>query len=764
MKKLAIVFSLLCGLPLTAQVVLVGHTAVGSADSATVTTPPMNTQGANFIAICGSGSSGNVMPPTDNMGNTYTLLFRQSEDGDSSIGLWYAINPTVAAGHTFTRAGRSPALAVMAFSGVASFPDKFGSSQGLAPVSAAAITPSNDNELIVSCGVKWGGALASYGSGMKIADALPTLGNGHSSYGTASAYKIQTKAASVQPTLGARDGSVGAVVTASAFSKLSPQLLSMPSQVVTEGWVGQKDYSYPMQATGGSGPYTWKITSGSLPAGLSMDASGLITGNPTAVTNSAITFQVTDSASSTVSASLHVAVAASKLTIAGGTCGKVIAGTQYKAFSGCTLAASGGTPPYSFYWNHTSAMSLPEGLTLDVPTGNIGGIVYGQGNYGPRFYVVDSVGSISGTLPKNQLLVTFAISGNNAKNAVQLFPSDSIFHVRVDGLPVDTSQAVTPPFNAAYLSQGITPEYDVINGGIPYLVVPWNQPFVPVKTKNKNNKGSSFTSAPIPPYAAVEGSQNGTGDRHLIIVQEAGGGHPAQLWEMWEARPESDGSWKCENNFHHPNLSSGGPGAYAMITGKDDGGTADAAGLPMTPFITTADEVIGTGTPTAPNGTVTHAQRLAVIHSLAYFVWPGSAFSGTGQHSCTGGYQDPNDMLLQTRPSTGGCRNTGPDGEIYRIKASTPTPPCMANSPQASILFDAWKKYGLILADVASYQSVTLTADARWVGEDLNCLKHIHLSDLEPVDVSGIAVDVMTSYRTKTSGSSEATNGAQKAK
>jgi hypothetical protein len=651
----------------------------------------------------------------------------------------------------------------MAFSGVASFPDKFGSSQGLAPISAAAITPSNKNELIVSCGVKWGGAM-TYASGMKLVDALPTLSNGHGSFGTASAYMVQTKAASVQPTLGTKDGSLGAIVTASAYSKLSPLLLNIPSQVVTEGWVGEKDYSYQVQASGGSGPYTWKITSGSLPVGLSMAANGLITGNPTAVTNATITVEVTDSASKTESASLRVAVAASKLTIAGGTCGKVIAGTQYKTFSGCTLSASGGTPPYSFYWNHTSAMSLPEGLTLDVATGNISGTVYGQGNYGPRFYVVDSVGSISSTVPRSQLLVTFAISGNNAKGNVQLFPPDSIFHARVDGLPVDTSPAVTPPFHVLYLSQGITPEYDVNNGGIPYLVVPWNQPFVPVVTKNKNHSGSSFTSAPIPTYAAVEGSQNSGGDRHLIIVQEAGGGHPAQLWEMWEARPESDGSWKCESNFHHPNLSSSGPGAYAMITGKDDGGTADAAGLPMAPFITTADEVIGTGTPTAPNGTVTHAQRLAIIHTLAYFVWPGSAFSGIGQHSCTGGYQDTNDMLLQTNPSTGGCRITGPDGEIYRIKAGTPTPACMAKSPQASILFDAWKKYGLILADVASYQSVTFTADARWVEEDLKCLKQIHLADLEPVNVSGIAVDPMTSYQTKTSGSSGEANGAQKAK
>lgn len=39
-------------------------------------------------------------------------------------------------------------------------------------------------------------------------------------------------------------------------------------------------YSFQLQATGGSGNYSWKIASGSLPAGLTMSITGLISGTP----------------------------------------------------------------------------------------------------------------------------------------------------------------------------------------------------------------------------------------------------------------------------------------------------------------------------------------------------------------------------------------------------------------------------------------------------------------------------------------------------
>ena len=45
-------------------------------------------------------------------------------------------------------------------------------------------------------------------------------------------------------------------------------------------FVGQPA-SFQMHACCGTGPYTWSISSGALPPGLSMNSSGLITGTPT---------------------------------------------------------------------------------------------------------------------------------------------------------------------------------------------------------------------------------------------------------------------------------------------------------------------------------------------------------------------------------------------------------------------------------------------------------------------------------------------------
>ena len=57
-------------------------------------------------------------------------------------------------------------------------------------------------------------------------------------------------------------------------------------------------YSVQLAATGGVLPYTWSLGSGTvLPAGLTLEASGLITGTPTESGNFAPIIQVVDSAS-----------------------------------------------------------------------------------------------------------------------------------------------------------------------------------------------------------------------------------------------------------------------------------------------------------------------------------------------------------------------------------------------------------------------------------------------------------------------------------
>src|SRR6266849_1637213 len=82
----------------------------------------------------------------------------------------------------------------------------------------------------------------------------------------------------------------------------SPSALSITTTLLAPGQTGQQ-YSSTLAATGGTPSYTWSITSGTLPAGLSlMASSGQITGTPTATGQSSFTVQVKDSAATPATA------------------------------------------------------------------------------------------------------------------------------------------------------------------------------------------------------------------------------------------------------------------------------------------------------------------------------------------------------------------------------------------------------------------------------------------------------------------------------
>jgi hypothetical protein len=61
-------------------------------------------------------------------------------------------------------------------------------------------------------------------------------------------------------------------------------------------------YSATLVASGGTAPYTWSVTTGTLPAGLTLSAAGAISGTPTAAGTSTFTVTVSDSSSPVLTA------------------------------------------------------------------------------------------------------------------------------------------------------------------------------------------------------------------------------------------------------------------------------------------------------------------------------------------------------------------------------------------------------------------------------------------------------------------------------
>jgi hypothetical protein len=102
-------------------------------------------------------------------------------------------------------------------------------------------------------------------------------------------------------------------------------------------------YTNTFAATGGSTPYSWSITSGSVP-GLSLATNGILSGTPTAAGTNIFTVQLADSIGFTTNKQFTIVFVTTAPAIT--TNSPLTNGTIGAAYSQ-SLAASGGTTPYS---------------------------------------------------------------------------------------------------------------------------------------------------------------------------------------------------------------------------------------------------------------------------------------------------------------------------------------------------------------------------------------------------------------------------------
>jgi hypothetical protein len=164
------------------------------------------------------------------------------------------------------------------------------------------------------------------------------------------------------------DTSKSAIVTISITSPPVITTTSLPAG--TEGAA----YNQTVATSGGAGTLTLTVSTGSLPAGLSMDSSGHITGTPTGPNGTAsFTVKATDSSNGGAqSATQNLSILINLPPAPAITTTSLPAGVEGTAYNQTIQATGFGTLAYSI-----SAGTLPAGLSLNGSTGAITGTPLG---------------------------------------------------------------------------------------------------------------------------------------------------------------------------------------------------------------------------------------------------------------------------------------------------------------------------------------------------------------------------------------------------
>ncbi len=148
-------------------------------------------------------------------------------------------------------------------------------------------------------------------------------------------------------------------------------------------------YSQTVSAVGGTAPYTFTVSSGALPNGLTLNATtGVISGTPTAAGTFNFTITATDTNGCPGSRAYSIVIplpGCPVITVNPATLPPGVIGIPYSQ----TVSAVGGTAPYTFT---VSSGALPPGLMLNATTGVISGTPTTAGQFSFTITATDATG------------------------------------------------------------------------------------------------------------------------------------------------------------------------------------------------------------------------------------------------------------------------------------------------------------------------------------------------------------------------------------
>jgi hypothetical protein len=275
-----------------------------------------------------------------------------------------------------------------------------------------------------------------------------------------------------------------------------------------------------------------------------------------------------------------------------------------------------------------------------------------------------------------------------------VFPATSVWNARVDSLPVAADSATI--IASIGVDSGVHPDFGsgLYNGsriGIPYVVVHGAKTpkfRVTFDYADESDKGPY----PIPAGVPIEGApaHADSGDRHALIVDR----DSCKLYELYALRRQgsrwSAGSgaiWNLRSNALRPSTWT----------------SADAAGLPILPGLVRFDG-------DASTGRIDHALRFTVQRTRRAFIYPARHYASSSD--------DP---------------SLPPMGLRVRLKAAVDISKL---PPQARIVAQAMKTYGMIVADNGSNWYVSGAPSPRWSNDQLHALGALTGADFEVVDTS----------------------------